>query len=87
MNRLLSVFDENCASPAARSELRDLAAASNESWLAYLDLNTLEQVEPNFFLPRTAQHSAQWWLYDNDTSRGMDEILKRLMWCQQTLTK
>lgn len=87
MNRLLRVFDENCAHPAARSELLDLAAASNESWLASLDLKALAQVEPNFFLPRTAQHSAQWWLYDNDISRGIDEILKRLMWCQQTLTK
>lgn len=87
MNRLLSVFDEDCAHPAARSELRDLAAASNESWLASLDLDALEQVEPNFFLPRTAQRSAQWWLYDSDISQAMDEILKRLMWCQQTLTK
>lgn len=85
-NRLRGVFQENCAHPAAQSELRDLATASNESWLETVNLPILERLEPHFFLPRAVQDSGQWWLYDNDASWAIDTIVKRLMWCQQALT-
>tara|TARA_R110000868_G_scaffold96949_1_gene266636 strand:- start:5504 stop:6316 length:813 start_codon:yes stop_codon:yes gene_type:complete len=87
LQRLLSVFDEKRPSKHIRLELQALSTACNDSWLASLSLSTLEQLEAKFFLQRNVQHTAQWWLYDNEASSAIDRIFKRLIWCQQTLAK
>lgn len=85
LQRLLDIFNEQQPCESLRRELQLLAGASNNSWLASLTPATLEDLEVSFFLPRNAQHTKQWWLYDNEASTAVDLILKRLIWSQQYL--
>lgn len=85
--RLVSAFDEKLPSTCIRGELQTLSTACNNSWLESLSPSKLEQIETQFFLSRDTQCTNKWWLYDNEASKAIDRILKRLVWCQQALAK
>lgn len=67
------------------ANLVELANSSRFDWLGYAKYERLHQLEPFFYLDRTRQKTANWWLYSNTLSTAIDTLLGRLTQAQRFL--
>lgn len=67
------------------ANLVELANSSRFDWLGYAKHERLHQLEPFFYLDRTRQKTANWWLYSNTLSTTINTLLGRLTQAQRFL--
>lgn len=56
-----------------------------EAWLHHATDEKIQSVEPFFFLQRSLKETQNWWLYDQNLSYCVDDIVHKIAWCQQQL--